>query len=81
MGQETEVLLSRAVKMLDEFMIMQPAHYTLSELANLCNVSNDTLRKHLITHYKSDRDYFQKVNNGKIIIVRAVALSIRRHYA
>lgn len=80
MSADFEYLAGRIITSLDELTLMQPSLYTLSDLANMCNISNDTLRKYLIQRYRQGVDYFQKVNNGKITIARAIALEIRRYY-
>ena len=65
---------------LDFLDFLLPLEISLSELSSACSKSRDTVRKHLITNYKDDVDYYQKIKNGKLYVARAAALEIRKHY-
>ena len=57
-----------------------PLKYDLGELSRIVGRDRDTLRKHLYTHYRDGRDYWQKGKNAKIYVARDAALGIRRYY-
>lgn len=76
----SEVYLDQMTKLLEELVLLQPQTYTLPQLADMCAVSREGLRKHLMSNYRIGIDYFQKRESGAITIKRDVCIKIRRYY-
>lgn len=77
----TETHLEHTVKLLEELVLLQPQTFTLPQLADMCAVSREGLRKHLMSNYLLGIDYFQKSEKAAISIKREVCIKIRRYYA
>lgn len=77
----SEVYLNQMTKLLEELVLLQPQTYTLPQLADMCGVSREGLRKHLMSNYRHGIDYFQRTENSAITIKRDVCIKIRRFYA
>lgn len=75
-----EIYLNRMTKLLEELVLLQPQTYTLPQLADMCGVTREGLRKHLMANYRHGIDYFQRSENASITIRRDICIKIRRYY-
>ena len=73
MSQITEKLLISLI----------PNVFEVSHLATICNRHSSTIRVHLVNNYIEDKDYYKQTpkKNSKILIAKAAAIQIRKHYA
>jgi hypothetical protein len=76
----SEAKANQLVELLEELVLLQPNSYTLPQLADMCGVTREAIRQHLMSNFRFGIDFSQKSENATINIKRDVCIKIRRYY-
>jgi len=76
-----EKLEEKGLSIIEHLNLILPEVVTIAYLSVLTGKDKSTIKGYLFRNFREGKDYFQRVKNGKIYVVRAAAVAIRDYYA